>query len=156
MSIFGRRHPPTLDELTAAEIRDVVCEVFVKHGVDASRIAKETKRDQMRWYRIRSRNYGESGSRFGVAELIGSPAAGDPNWPSWIKLIPAGDLERTGIDLWSLARDRQPPYGYEMEEENRRAAACQFAGQLLSRLCEAEAKSRSQAGPGKDEANVRR
>jgi hypothetical protein len=141
--LFGKKYPSPIHALVAEEICLVVCEVFATHGIDAKQIEKETKKDTMEWFGIRFRKYGESGSRYGVPELIGNPAGKNPNWPSWIKLIQTAELETIGSELWGMAQDKKPRGGHMMDEENKRKAACEFAGQLLSKLCKVEKGFRS-------------
>jgi hypothetical protein len=143
MGLFGKKYPSSVHGLTAEEISLVVRAVFAKHGIDAKQVEKETKKDAMAWFGIRPRQYGESGSHYGVPEITGNPAGKNPNWPSWIKLVRTEDLKPVGTELWGEARDRQPLGGHMMDEENERKAACEFAGRLLSKLCEVEAGFRS-------------
>jgi hypothetical protein len=104
------------------------------------RIVKETKY-AMVWFKIRSRQYGESGSRFGIPEITSNPTD-HQIWPAWIKLIPTPQLDDVRREMSKLATDRRPLAGHGNEVGLRRQAVCEFADHLIFELFEAEKQAR--------------
>jgi hypothetical protein len=141
--LFSKKEPPSKHTLVANELRFLVCDVLVRRGiVTKERIVRETDCDSMEWFRIRPREYGESGSHYGIPEIIGHPGEDNPLWPSWLKLIPTSQLKDVWLELSNLAQERCPLGGHLMDEENLRRAVCEFADTLFFRLYEAEKQAR--------------
>lgn len=132
---------PSMHTLVTNEIRFMLEVVLLKRCVATKEdIVKETKHS-MSWFKIRPRQYGESGSNFGVPEIVSSPAE-NHIWPTWLKLIPTSELQDIGRDISTLIKERRPLGGHLMEDENRRRAVCEFADHLLWRLLSAERENR--------------
>lgn len=115
-----------------------------KRGIPKKQIEKETKDDLMEWFVINPWNAYEGGSYYGIPEITGHPEKNDSIWPTWLRHSPTSDLRDVGLELWGMARDRAPLGGHMMDEENKRRAVCEFAGNLLSKLFEAEEQARTE------------
>jgi hypothetical protein len=143
LGVKEESEPPSMHILVANELRTLISNVLVKRGIVTSdTIFELTDDSKMRWYRIRDRNYGESGSHYGIAEIICQPRNNDPNWPAWLKLIPTDKLEDVWLDMSKLADQRRPLGGHGLHDENRLKAANEFADQLLFKLIEMEKQTR--------------
>jgi len=143
LGVKEEQEPLSMHDLVANEIRILVRHVLVKRQLTTmDSIYRLTDDNAMNWFRIRERNYGESGSHYGIAELLSQPGQSNPAWPAWLKLIPTDNLKDIWLELSNLLKERQPLGGHQLHEENRLKAANEFADQLIFRLYEMEKASR--------------
>ena len=111
------------------------------------RIVTEVNSDPMKWFEVRSRQYGESGSHYGIAEIVAEPGGSTPMWPTWVTLIPSSQLSEVQFAASELSEERCPLGGHNMDEENRRKAVCEFADHILWTLLQTEEEIRPSTSP---------
>jgi hypothetical protein len=132
--------------LVASELRAVISLAVKRQAVaGGEKITRALKHDAMSWFRIRPREYGESGNHYGIAELTTDASV---HRPKWLGLVPTSDLDKVWRQASELLDERRPLGGHMMDEENRCRAASEFADQLLFRLYEAEKQAREQPAGG--------
>lgn len=133
----------SMHTLVANEVEFLITSTLTRIDVAMKEtIVGQVHRDPMEWFRVRDRGYGESGSHYGIAELVANPQGGEPTWPTWVTLIPETQLDAVRFAVSGLAKKRSPLGGHNMHEENLRKAICDFAGHVLWNLLDAEKKAR--------------
>ncbi len=131
----------TTHAMVVNEIRFLAYSVLNNHYPESrEKIVNELNQDPMDWFTIRGRQYGESGSRYGIAELQAKP--GDPGWPTWPQIIPVSDRFNVAREMDTLSEERRPLGGHNMDDENQQIAASEFACHILYRMFEAEKQAR--------------
>ncbi len=114
------------------------CNVAARKNISAA-----VNNDPMNWFIVRDRRYGESGSHYGVTEIVAKPGGSDPLWPAWVALIPTAQLSDVGLAASKFSKARAPLGGHMLDEENRRKAVCEFADHILWRLLSTETETRA-------------
>jgi hypothetical protein len=138
--LFKRLFDKSPHALVAREFCEVVSLSLKELDVANGRAAiRALNRDDMTWFLIRSRQYGESGSHYGVAELTDDASSCRPKW---LGLISTPDLQKVWLRASDLFEKRRPSGGHMMDEENRRRAYSEFADQLLFKLYTLEEEAR--------------